>query len=42
MLYDLVQMTYVLFDSGHVPIDRGCLVWLTTVHQQLQRLLTLA
>lgn len=42
MLYGSVHMTLVLFNGGHVPIDGACLLWLTTVLQQLQRLLALA
>lgn len=42
MLYGSVQMTSVLFDSGHVPIDGTRLLQLIAVLQQLRRLLTLA
>lgn len=42
MLYGSVHMAVVLFDGGHVSVDRTRLLWLTTVLQPLQRLLTLA
>lgn len=41
MLYGSVQVTFVMFNGSHLPVDRGHLLWLTTVFQQLQRLLTL-
>lgn len=41
MLYGSVQVTSVMFNGSHIPVDTGHLLWLTTVFQQLQRLLTL-
>lgn len=41
MLHRSVQITFVPFNGGHVPVDRAGLLWLFTVLQKLQRLLTL-